>query len=131
MLAQLGGGLLERELTFDPGEQDRQVAGLDHIVVGAEGQGLLDHCRIAGGRQHNHRKFGLVEAQADGAQHLVTVHAGHLEVEQHEVEGLAIDLLQRLGAVGGSDDLVAPGPESERQRATDGGVVIYGEDAGG
>src|SRR5687767_6726173 len=61
---------------------------------------------------------------ADLAEHLEAAHAGHLDVEKHEVERLSIDLRERLGAVGGNRDEVALLTEPPGERVSIVVVVV-------
>ena len=56
-------------------------------------------------RVHDHRRAGLASRHA--AQHLEAVHARHLEVEQHAVDRLALEHVERLAAAPGDQGLVA------------------------
>jgi hypothetical protein len=53
---------------------------------------------------------------ADLLEHLQPVHAGHADVEQHEVERSAVGECQPLGAIGRFGDGIASGSQPSRER---------------
>ncbi len=81
----------------DPGEEFVQFEGLDQVVVGPgvqPGHAVTD--RVTG-RQHEDRR--RVTGAADAAGGGEAVHAGHLDVQDHQVGPVGGRLLQGVGAV--------------------------------
>ena len=101
-------------------------AVLGDVVVGAdlEPEDLVDLLRLR--REHDDRDDALgAEAAAD----LEAVDARHHDVEDHEVEALAGEGLERLLAVARGDDLVALLLEGEAQQLEDRLLVVDQQDA--
>ncbi len=101
--------------------------GFGQIVVHAaiEKRFLVDFTGI--GRQRNqHGALGLLAGflVAPAARHLEAAHVGHVDIQQHQVEGLALLLLQRLVAAGhAGDDTALFFQHLTRQHAIDRPVV--------
>ena len=82
----------------DAHAEQRGVEGLGQIILGA----CLDaaHRRFdllrAGNHDHRQRERGLL---LDRLQQLQPVHLGHLDIEQHEIEGGGADAFERLPSV--------------------------------
>jgi hypothetical protein len=62
-------------------------------------------------------------------EHLETVHPRHLDVEQHEVGGVALRQHESFLAGGGADEIVAFVLECHPQRVADGRFIIDDENA--
>ena len=67
--------------------------------------------------------------RAQPIEHLEAVHAGHLDVEQHEVGRFALGQRQPFLAGRGADELVAFVLERHPQRVADGRFVVDDQDA--
>ena len=67
--------------------------------------------------------------RAQPLEHFDAVHAGHLDVEQHEVGRLALGEREALLAGRGADELVAFVLERHPQRVADGRFVVDDQDA--
>ena len=67
--------------------------------------------------------------RAQPIQHVEAVHAGHLDVEEHEVGRLALGERQALLAGGGADEVVPFVFERHPQRVADGRFVVDDQDA--
>ena len=68
--------------------------------------------------------------RAQTIEHFEAVHAGHLDVEQHEIGTLALDERESLLPCRGPDEVVALVLERHPQGVADGGFVIDDKDAG-
>ena len=84
---------------------------LGEKVVGARLDALHAFLRGIEGRDHDHRQHLRRRVRADLAADVVAAHARHHNVEQHEIELMALDRLQRFGPRGRSQDGVALGAE--------------------
>jgi hypothetical protein len=62
-------------------------------------------------------------------EHLDAVHAGHLDVQQHEVRRFTLGQREPLLTGGGAEELVAFVLERHAERVADGGLVIDDQDA--
>jgi hypothetical protein len=62
-------------------------------------------------------------------QDLQAVHAGHLDVAEHQVRGFVLDQLDALFASGGEDHLVAGVFERHLERLANLDVVVNDQDA--
>ncbi len=111
----------------NPGEQLLDAEGLRHVVVGPEVEGLDLVVGLVPGRQHDDRHD---RRGADAAQHLGAVEVGQPEVEDDDVGRVLGHRLHRGAAVGGGHDLVAVGPQGDRQRALQPRVVVDDEHSG-
>ena len=63
--------------------------------------------------------------------HLVTVHLGHVDVEQDQVRGIAPRRQQRQLAAGNGTDFIPAIFEHAGQHLKIGGGVVHDQDAGG
>ncbi len=66
---------------------------------------------------------------AEALEHLEAVHAGHLDVEEHEIERLALGQGDAIGSGGGEQALVALVLEDHLQRLADARFIVYDQDA--
>ena len=82
---------------------------------------------VAVTRDHDDRQRLVDGAQA--LQRLEAVHAGHLDVEEHEIGRLALGEREPVLARCGSEELVAFVFEDHPQRIADGGLVVDDQDA--
>ncbi len=86
----------------DLGNQGVGIEGLDQIVQGPDFHGFHGGFHGGIGCHHDHRKvgkklFGLLED-------FHAVHAGHLDIQQHELIFIRFDFLQGFGAAFGHAD---------------------------
>ena len=100
---------LDRQLDLAHDPLDR--LGLVDEAVGAEPDGLDAAVEVPGAGVDDHRD--LRAAPLERAQHLEAVHARHLEVEDHAVDRLAAEPLERLRG--------RPAPRAPRSRPGAGG----------
>ena len=87
--------LLDRRVKRDFAEAFR-IVGLDDVIGGAETDGFDDRGRLLAAGQHDDLKLGA--RGLERLERLQAVHAGHGDVEQHDVG--------RLALANGGDDLV-------------------------
>src|SRR5262249_40441262 len=100
----------------DPRDELLEIELLRDVVVGAESQALHPLLDGVEAREEDHRRLAAVLAELE--EEVPARLAGHLHVEQDQVEGLDADLLElllRAGAVG-------------RALAIDAGALEAGED---
>ncbi|MNT81669.1 hypothetical protein D3C72_2212870 [compost metagenome] len=93
------------EQRLDLGREDLWVEGLEQVIHRTAGI-ALDH-RVLGlllGCQENDRRETGSLAAAHQARHLITIHARHLHVQQHQVDIMFKQQAEGLEARGGSDD---------------------------
>lgn len=132
-------GRLTREEWRAGGDEDLGVERLGDKVVAPGGEALLAVAGLGGAGEGDDRS--LETAGAQGADGLEAADAGHLHVEQDEVElelggggshgGAADEALEGLGAVVGDDDLGARAAEVEIDEFEAVGRVVDDEDASG
>ena len=114
------------ELFLDPLEQNRlgerflDEAGRAFV---ARLEGVL---RRAVARHHHDGHFGMLGL--DSLEHLQPVHAGHLDVEKHEIGRVAIDEREPFLPRGGADELVALIFERPPHRIADADFIVNDED---
>jgi len=96
-VALIGGALGAHVLTHprQRGGEARLVDGLQQIVDGVRLE-RLDGVLIVG-RDEHHQRHGLLRQPRE---HLESRHAGHLDVEEHQVRLVLLDSRERLAAVG-------------------------------
>ena len=108
-------------------EQLAQREGLDQVVVGAgieARHAIVD--RIARGEHQDRRPIArLAHAPAD----LEAVHVGHRDVEDHGVELLGGEAVERLATVLGERDVVALEGERPLHGRAQRGLVIDQQDS--
>ena len=111
----------------NPGFELGHAEGLGDVVVGSSVEGGdLSVFGVGGGEDDD----GDVACFADPDAYGKSVDIGQAEVEHDDVGGGQGGLGDPLFAVGGGDDLVAPGGQPEAKRPQEGGVVIDDEDFG-
>ncbi|GAA4956227.1 hypothetical protein GCM10023238_23610 [Streptomyces heliomycini] len=102
-----GGGAALRGGAADGLGQPFLADGLEHVVDGLQVEGL-DGEVLVGGDEHDERRPGEPAEQPGEVE---AVEAGHLDVEEDDVDGLgpvgarlqgAVDAAQRLGGVAGA-----------------------------
>ena len=109
----------------DAGHQLSEAEGLDHVVVGAQLEADHPVDLLAAGGDDDDRHVGL---GAEPAAHLVAVHVGQAEVEQHEIDGARLQGHLERGPPGGDPPgRVALAPEALDQRLGD-GVVVFDQE---
>ena len=69
--------------------------------------------------------------RADALEHLIAVHLGHQDVEQHDVDGLADQRLERLAPVLRGHDAVAVALEAAPEQRLFRAIVVDDEDGRG
>ena len=114
----------------DPGSQQHGVAGLRQVVLGAE-LDRPDHARcLVERRDHQHRDVTALRILLEPLQHRGPVEVGHHDVEQDQVDRLALEEGQRLPAAGRGQDAVALASEPPHQQLTVLLVVVDDQDRG-
>ena len=76
-----------------------RVDRLGQVVLGAHLDALDHAVELVERRRHDHRDVAEMRVELQLRQHLVTVELGHQDVEQHQVEVLATQQVERLAAV--------------------------------
>ena len=114
------------------GQQRRRVHRLGGKTVHAGGLGvfavLAEHA--GGERNHRHRRQlagGFPLPDATGS--FQAVHAGHLNIHQHQVEGLAAVGGHGVGATSGGDHLVAVPRQHQLQQLQVFCHIVHRQDA--
>ena len=104
-----------------------EVERLLEIVVRAGSQGLdgRAHLRMGGGHDDFHGRIKAFEL----AEHLEASHPRHPQVHHRRIEALDVQMVQRLRARGGRDDLVVVQMERPFEELETSRVVVDGEDA--
>jgi len=105
-----------------------RVEGLHQVVEGAELHGRDRGVHRGVGGHHDHGRLRLELARL--LQDLEPVHAGHLEVHQHDVPALALHLLDGAAPVGSGGDLEAVLLQPPAQGFPDDLLVVDHQDPG-
>jgi hypothetical protein len=103
-----------------------RLEGLRQVVVGAPLHCLDRELLGAVGRHHDEGAFG--EPPREQRQELHSVHAGHSQVAQDDVEGSPVDGLERPLRVGCAVGFVALGGEHELEALAEPLVVVHDQD---
>jgi hypothetical protein len=91
------------EARVDPRAQQHGIDGLRQVILGAELDAAHDARRVFERRRDDDRQVAQLQVADHPLEHFEAVHFRHLHVEQHEVEALAVQHLQRDSPVlGGS-----------------------------
>lgn len=124
-LARFGEALLvlalalARPLAVERGADTRleqhRVERFREVVVRAELDAARDALGLAERGEHDDPNLAHPLVGLDPAKHLVTVHLGHHDVEQDEVESTGLEQLERLGAARGRHDEVPLALEVSRE----------------
>ena len=115
------------QLALDHDGQLVDVDRLGQVVGGARAHGRDRGLDRAERGHHDHRQVGVALAQA--CQQLDAVHAGHLQVGEHQVGRELLQLAQRLEPVGGGLDLVALVAQELGERGARVDLVVDDQDA--
>src|SRR5262245_5057494 len=108
------------------GQQLVGIERLAHIVHGAQFEPLDDVGSLGLGRQEDDRNLAPLLGGLKLPASLKAVHLRHHNVQQDEVGPYSAYHIERLAAVGGDADLVAPFLERSRQHLNIGrGVLDY------
>ena len=119
----LDGGV-ERDLAETLG-----IVGLDDVVGGAQTNRLDDGRRLLAARQHDDLQVGLGRLQR--AQRFEPVHAGHHDVEQHDVGRIALlDRGEHLVAARIGPRFVSAQRQERPQVVGEGRIVVDDGDVG-
>ena len=101
--------LLAPDLRQHAGAQQIEVARFGDVVVGA-GAKALDHCgAVLDRREHHHRDIADARRAFDALAGFAAADAGHHQIEQHAIDRLHRQQLQRLLAGARQNDFVAFG----------------------
>jgi hypothetical protein len=125
-------------LTLERTELDALANRVEHVVLGER---LLDEAecaeppsleRRAGGAMsgHDHDRQRVVHAP-ETAQRFEPVHAGHLDVEKHQVRRFTLRCRQSLGSRPGRDAVEAFIFENHPHRVADGNFIVDNKNAAG
>ena len=102
------------------------VERLAHEVDRPAVQGLHTCADVGHRRQHDDR--GRVLAAPKGAEQLETTDLRHDQVQQHEIDVLAVEDFERRPAVAGRQDLVPFTAQTARQEGQDAFLVVDSQD---
>ena len=124
-------GQLTQELpafvdAVDDGQHLGQLEGFGHVV----NRGLLDRShRFLDGPERGHQHdMGVGAFVAQAAQNSESVHLGQPNIAHHQMEGLTIEAVHGLAAIGGKRDAVAKLTQSLAERQANVGLVVYEQD---
>ena len=107
------------------GERER----LDDVVVGAGIEPRDAVGDLVARRQHQHRQAAAAPPEPPADLEAVDVRHQHVEHDEIGLVAVALQPLERLGAVGGELDLVALEPERAAERLAHRRVVVDDEDS--
>ena len=94
---------LAAQRRVDAGLEQGRIERLGNVILGAELDRLDDVLQVLGSRDDDDADMAQPRVGAHAAQHLEAVDLRHHDVEQHEIDVLALELVQRLAAVGRLD----------------------------
>ena len=119
----------ERKLGLHTGAEHSGRDGFEHIVHGAgcEASLLVLH-RRASGKEH-HRRLFAPSRRAELPADRVTVHVGHLDIEQNQVGRRSLCQRECTSAAGRKAHVVPVGEELPDD-GEDCGLVVYDKNAG-
>ena len=103
-LALLIAKALLLEARSDARVQQHRVDRLGQVVLCAHLDALDHAVELVEGRRHDHRDVAEMRVELQLRENLVAVELGHQDVEQHQVEVLATQQVERLAAVFCEDD---------------------------
>jgi len=118
-------GALEHELRLYASEHDREVEGLGHVVVRAEAQGRHDVLALGLGGSHDDGELARRMFDAQSLEHLDSVDFRHHDVEQHHVEALCGDPVERLLAALRCLDRVTAANQTTREQVSIRLIVVH------
>ncbi len=111
---------------FDPKQELVEIERLGQVVV----RSLLECAHrvvdVAVRGHEDHRRARRLSSCF--AKHFEPVGFGHSDVADHQVENFRAHQIERLSAVGGQRDVVAPRPERVARAEADGRLVVGQED---
>ena len=102
--------VLDPDERADPGQELLLIEGLPDEVVRVGLEGVHSDLGVARG-DHHHRQKPSRRVGPQPPAHLVAVHPGHLDVEEHEVRQVGSHPLERLRPRRGGGDRVAVGAQ--------------------
>ncbi len=105
-----------------PGLELAQRERLDQVIVGPDVEPL--HAVVNGVARGQHQDRSPVSGLAHAARHLVTVEAGHQDVEDHRVRRGAGEDVERLLSVGGERHVVAFQAQRTLERAAHRRLIV-------
>ena len=119
---------LLRERRADARAEDGRVERLRQVIVGAEEQAAYDRLLLR--RRRDHHDGNVLERHVllHDLEDLVARELGHHDVEQHEVERLLRQAVERLASVLGDEHGVAIAAQAPRQQIAVHLVVVDDED---
>ena len=118
------------ELGLDAGHHHREVQRLGHVVVGSRLQ-RLDHVAAVVARGgHDHRQLGRGPGLPHGPEDLHPGHAGHLDVQEHEVHGLPGDGVQGVGPAVRREDAIPLLLQAAAQHVAVHFIVVHDQQRG-
>ena len=99
-------------------------SGVARFRLWAPGAGSVD--LLLGAGDHDDRQSAQAPVGLKADEHFHSVHLGHFHVEQHQVEGLHQDQLERLLPVAGLGDVAkTQAVERADQREPHGAAVVH------
>jgi hypothetical protein len=128
-LGALGFGAAATQDSADARPQHDRVERLRHEVLGAHLDGADRVLLIVQRGEHDHRDILQLIARLHALEHLEPVHARHKNIEQHEVEGLAAETVERRRTAGLGDGGEALALEAPRENLAIVGIVVDYQDA--
>ena len=109
---------------LDPGQQLHDLKGLHDVILGPQLEPLhpVHHVRL--GREEDDG-----DAQrADEGQKVISVELGQHDIQQHQIEGVALQQIGGLLAVIGAGHVVALSGQIHADQVGDGGLVVHHKD---
>ena len=114
----------------DPRAEDHRVERLREIVVGADLDATDDTLRVVDGGDHDHRDVTGTGRRLQPLEDGDAVELGHDDVEEHDVDRLLGEELERLRAVRcGAYRMAVLLEEASEQLPAD--AVVVGDEDGG
>lgn len=113
-----------------PGPQQHRVDGLEQVVLGAHLDTARDAVDFVDRRHHDDGNVAQLAVGLERLQRLVAVHLRHFDVEQHQIDRVVAQDLERLPSVLGKADPVLELFEELGDEQPVDAVVVHHEDLG-
>jgi hypothetical protein len=98
--------------------------GFENISANAQPHCPHYHVTRSRRRQHQHRQLFIARIGAQAAYQFQPPELGHFVIENHQMDGVARQQLERGSAVGSGERFVSRAPERGRQQFPTDGIVV-------
>ena len=109
--------------------QQNRIEWLRQIVLGAELDAPDGAAQLIERRDHDHRDVPQLRVHLHALQHLIAIEPRHHDVEEHEVDRLGSEPLERRQAIGRADRRVAEEVELLLEQVDVQRLVVHDQDS--